>query len=519
MKSRVAVSLGVALWAMPAKAEWQKVESDHFVIYADDRPEDVRKFADMLERYHDAMEFVIGFKNDKPSPSNRVTVYSMGRASDVQELSGWGSRYLQGFYIPRAAGSVAFVPDMRSTRGEPDEAFSTLLHEYTHHFLISSQRTGMPRWVSEGAAEFYASATFTPEGGVNLGKPNRSRGYELFNAEKVPIEELLDESLYAKRKSRSYDSFYGRSWLLYHYLVFTPERKGQLSTYLRSFGSGTPSLEAARGAFGDLAALDKELDRYLNKRRMLMYAVPASRLSPGTVTVTALSEGHAKMMPVIVRSRRGVDEKTAAQVLVDARAIAADFTNDVNVQAALAEAEFDAGNDAEAIAAADRAIAADPKIENAYVQKGYALFRQAEDATDKSAAYAKAMGPFLRLNRLEPDHPLPLIYTYRSFQGRGIEPSDNARHALERASMVAPFDLGLTFEVGTMLAEEGKIGLAREFLQPVAASPHGGKLAEVAKTMVAHLADKPDGEPISLASVLVPDEATEGKGEDDQPSP
>lgn len=505
MKLGVAISLGLAAWAMPAAAEWQKVESDHFVIYADDRPEDVRKFAEMLERYHDAMEFVVGFKGEKPSPSNRVTVYSMGKASDIQQLSGWGSKYLQGFYIPRAAGSVAFVPDMRSTRGEPDAALTTLLHEYTHHYLISSQRTGMPRWVSEGAAEFYASAVFLPDGGVNLGKPNVKRGYELFNADKVSIEELLDEGLYAKRTSKRYDSFYGRSWLLYHYLMFSPERKGQISTYLRAYGSGAAPLEAARTAFGDLAALDKDLEKYLRNRRWLMYSVPAERLSPGNIAVSALSEGHAKMMPVIVRSRRGVDEKTAKEVLAEARAAAASYTTDGAVQAALAEAEFDAGNDAEAIAAADRAIAANPKIENAYVQKGYALFRQAKDASDQTAAYAKAMGPFTRLNRMEPDHPLPLIYLYRSFVERGMEPSETARHALEKASVVAPFDLGLTFQVGTMLAKEGKIALARDFLQPVASSPHGGRMAQVARTMITQLDGKPEGTPVSLAAIVVPD--------------
>lgn len=220
------------------------------------------------------------------------------------------------------------------------------------------------------------------------------------------------------------------------------------------------------------------------------------------------------MMPVIVRSRRGVDEKIASEVLAEARAIAGTYTNDANVQAALAEAEYDAGNDAEAIAAADRAIAADPKTENAYVQKGYALFRQARDSNDPTSAYAKAMGPFFRLNKLEPDHPLPLIYTYRSFQLRGIEPNENARHALERASIVAPFDLGLTFEVGTMLAKEGKIALARNFLQPVAASPHGGTVARIARSMIAQLDGKPEGEPVTLTAVVLPEvEADEGGDE------
>lgn len=509
MKKRIGVSLVLAAWAAPASAEWQKVESDHFVIYADDREADVRRFAEMLERYHAAMQFAIGYKYAKPSPSNRVTVYSVGNARNVQELVGGNSKYLQGFYIPRAAGSVAFVPDMRSTRGEPDEAFSTLLHEYSHHFLISSQRAGMPRWVSEGAAEFYASATFQKDGSVNLGKPNLKRGYELFNADSLSIEELLDEERYAKRTSKRYDSFYGQAWLLYHYLTFSPERKGQLGAYLRAFGGGAAPLDAARTAFGDLKVLSADLKQYLQARRMLMFVVKAELTAPGPITVAPLTQGHARMMPVIVRSRRGVDSDQAAVVVADARAIAAAYPQDTDVQAALAEAEYDAGNDAQAIAAADKAIAVDPQSRNAYVQKGYALFRIAEGADDREAAYTTAMEPFTKLNQVEPDHPLPLIYHYRSEQMMGVMPSLDAKKALLRASRVAPFDLGLTFQTGVMLAGDGKIDLARSYLQTVAASPHGGTLAQTARAAVAHLADRPEGERVRLAEVIVPEVSEE----------
>ena len=67
------------------------------------------------------------------------------------------------------------------------------------------------------------------------------------------------------------------------------------------------------------------------------------------------------MMPVIIRSRRGVDDEGAKAVLTDARAIASRFPKDPAVLSALAEAEHDAGNDKEAIAAADAALADDPK--------------------------------------------------------------------------------------------------------------------------------------------------------------
>jgi tetratricopeptide (TPR) repeat protein len=162
------------------------------------------------------------------------------------------------------------------------------------------------------------------------------------------------------------------------------------------------------------------------------------------------------------------------------RAVAARYPDDPGVLAALAEAEYDAGNDQAAITAADRAIASDPSRVNAYVQKGYALFRRAGEApADKREnAYKAAMRPFEALNKIENDHPLPLIYHYRSFVEQGREPPESARHALEWASQLAPFDDGLAYQAALMQAREGSIALARRGLLALAANPHGGPLAQ-----------------------------------------
>lgn len=506
MKFKVLIAVMASVLAQPAAAEWYKAESDHFVIYADDQEADVHRFAEMLERYHRALEAATGYKTEKPSPSNRVTVYTVGTARDVQQLAGGSSKFLQGFYVPRAAGSAAFVPDLSSVRGEPDPPMITLLHEYTHHFLISSQRYAMPRWVSEGAAEFYSSARFLADGGVSLGRPNTMRGGELYFEQKVSMEELFDDALYAKRAKTVYDSFYGQAWLLYHYLVFSPERKGQLNTYLQAVARGTPSLEAAKTVFGDLEKLRSELHGYLRAKRLMLFNVSAAAVQPGPIAVSRISAPLAAMLPVIVRSRRGVNSESAAAVLADARKIGGQYPGDAQVQAALAEAEFDAGNNAEAIAAADRAIAIDPGAKNAYVQKGFALFSEAADAPsdDRERAYRDAMVPFSALNAIENDHPLPLMYFYRSFVERGEQPSEIARDALARASELAPFDFGLAFETGAMLAASGKPALAIQVLKPVAANPHGGELAAQARAFLDQLADQPEGAVVHFVALPKP---------------
>ena len=178
-----------------------------------------------------------------------------------------------------------------------------------------------------------------------------------------------------------------------------------MSRYWQLISSGTRSIDAARQAFGELDRLEKELDAYQSKRRMLGYVLEPEKLPIGPVRVRKLPEGEAEMMPIRIRSQRGVTPELAAELVVDARKVAAEYPDDPGVLTALAEAEYDSGHDDGAIKAADRAIAIDPSRKNAYVQKGYALFRKAEQAEDVDAAYRRAMVPFAKLNKLENDHP------------------------------------------------------------------------------------------------------------------
>ncbi|MEL6530920.1 MAG: hypothetical protein AAFQ27_13240, partial [Pseudomonadota bacterium] len=294
----------------------------------------------------------------------------------------------------------------------------------------------------------------------------------------------------------------GCAWLLFHYLAFDPKRNGQLETYWYAVTSGMDSTEAAERVFGDLDQLEKELLNYGRQRNMKGQRWNREAISIGSINVSKLTSGHAAMMDVIIRSKRGVDQDQATELLEKARSTAANYSGDAAVYAALAEAEYDAGNDSQAIAAADNAIAADPSSKNAYVQKGYALFRQAEDADDKEAAYAKAMAPFEALNALEADHTQPLIHYYRSFTKRGIAAPDGAKFALERATQLAPFDKGLAMEVAAMKAYDGESEIARYLLGPIAADPHGGKRASAAQSMIDYLKNIPNGQSVSFGRVL-----------------
>lgn len=475
MKTRIAVGL-FCLWAfmlpINARAEWHEASSEHFLVIADQKEKDVREFTERLERYHSALLGLLGRTNERPSPSNRVTIYVVRSAGQVQKLAGDKSGWLQGFYQPRAGGSVAFISRVESEGKDISTSEQVLFHEYAHHVMHGASEWSTPRWYSEGFAEFFGTVRFEKDGGMGVGLPAMHRAGELQYADGVTIEELLDSATYAKRKRKNYDDFYGRSWTLFHYLQLSGKRPGQLKTYLNTLVNGASELEAAQKTFGDLKVLNKELDAYLRQSKMSFLPISAGKLTVGAITIRKLSEAEAAVMPVILESKRGVDPDMAAALLPRAELVAAKYPNDPAILSALAEAEFDAGNYADALAAADRAIAAAPNQVNAHVQKIYALTQMAENAEEPDALLKQLRKAITALNRIETDHPVPLIYYYRSLKMAGKDISEIAAHGLERALQLAPYDQDVRWQVVQQMVDEKSYATAYRTLLPLANDPH-----------------------------------------------
>ena len=102
-----------------------------------------------------------------------------------------------------------------------------------------------PEWLIEGFAEFMSTALFQKDGTIGLGVAPQFRAYELFDWPPVSLERLFAGN-FAKLSETDRDSFYGRSWLLTHYLNFDASRGGQLASYLADFDKGTDPVVAAK---------------------------------------------------------------------------------------------------------------------------------------------------------------------------------------------------------------------------------------------------------------------------------
>lgn len=516
---RLLACLFLLLFPATARAEWMRASSAHFIVYANDSERSVRRLAEQLERYDAVLASRTIVRRNPPSPSSRITVYVVSSLDEVRRLFGNGGSNVAGFHIARAGNSIAVIPregnrilqrfddrplgpngetslprgdDGRPPRpgrfDDPDLPLILLLHEYAHHFIRSVGGFPEPRWLSEGAAEFYSTARFESEGGVTLGDPATHRLQELSLDNDITVEELLDPAAYERRKARykGPDSFYALSWLFYHYLAFNPARARQFQQYGQLLVQGTGSGEAGRQAFGDLGQLQRELNRYL-RSSLPSVTFPASILPTGPVEVQRISPGEAAMMAVRIRVDRGVDKTQAIRLLPEARAVAARFPGDPALLTILAAAEYAAGNDMSAIAAADAALAIDPVAIDAHIQKGHALMRLAETSPDQAAAFNAARTAFQAASAIDPDNPLPLAEIYRNWLRQKEQPTSAAISGLERAVALAPFDMSLRVMLGADQLRRRQRGLARATLLPVAFDPHGGTLAQTAREQLARI--------------------------------
>jgi hypothetical protein len=383
----------LCLFTITAHAEWLEASGDHFVIYGDQNEKAIREFADRLERFHSGMSVFLRKPQAKPSPSNRVTVYVVTNEAKVRQVVGAKDQYVAGIYLPRAGASIAIVPKLRGARSQYDMSGETILyHEYAHHFMWTLTSRTFPRWFIEGFAEYFASVKFKSGGSIVFGVPATHRAAELAYSRDVPIRTLLEFDGGAGEKKNGHDSFYGQSWVLFHYLQTAPERAGQLQKYQQLLATGDTALEAAEGAFGDLDQLEKDMLTFIERSKVTTFVVNPQALKTGTV-----------------------------RALKDVRSW------------------------------------------------------------------------WVKANKVENDHPIPLVQYYLSFVEPGEKPTKAAIEGLMWAMQLAPFDSSVRWLVANQMILDDRYAEAANVLAPLAYSPHPGEHTDQARRLLEEVEAKARG--------------------------
>ncbi|WP_310467790.1 hypothetical protein [Sphingomonas sp.] len=464
----------LALVSAPASAAWHEARSKHFVVYADQDPAELRQFAEKLERFDAAVREARGVPDVAEGAATRVTLFVVRDLRELRKVYGDDEASVGGFYIPKASGSVAFVPEEVEKKGKFRlSSESIFFHEYTHHLMLQSADRPLPTWLTEGFAEFFANPQFNPDGSVVIGAPPRYRAGTLYSGEFIPLPKMLSgDYLYVTQGE--YASLYGRGWLLTHLLSFDLKRRGQLTSYLNDIQAGIPAMTAATKAFGDLKQLDRELNAYFKGDTFTVATIPAHKLRLPPIAVRPLRPGEAEMMSVKVRLARGGSELKAKELAGRARGIARKYPDEAAVHTTVALMELEAGYPAAAVAAADRALALEPNSDQALLAKAKGLLALAKDSP-KTANWDAIRLLISRANKLDPENAEPLALFYRTYVGQNVRPTANALSGLGYAVALAPQDANLRLEYVGQMIEEQRWADAGRALIPLAYSPHRGK--------------------------------------------
>lgn len=478
-------ALGVLGLASPASAEWLRGETRHFVVYAESEGV-VREYANMLEDFDATLRLAHGRKVDEPA-ARRLDVYVVRSDVDLKRVFPDAALHVVGYY---SAGEddIAAVAIKGAAKGENDVNFGddTVLHEYVHHFLMQYYPSSYPGWLSEGYAEYYATADLDSKV-VRVGGVNRGRAAQLVNGAWLPMREVLSKQarVFIDQGGGQAGAYYAEAWLLTHYLMSDTGRRAQLNQYLKAVAGGRDALAAWTEVFGDTPEqLDGKLKAYVRSR--IMGTSYEHTWGQPEVKITRLSPAASEVLLEALRSRLNADEQPQA-LLADLRQADAKGDDDF-VRLARARMEVRVGDRAEGQAILRKLIDKNPaNAEAQFVLARSLMAGAAADPAAREAAYKEAGRLLAQALKTDPDNYQALA-AYA--QTRTVEPNfptENTYNIMLKAVSLAPQYRGLRIRAAQLAIMRKDTEMARNLLTPVANDPHAGPASAQAQRMLERL--------------------------------
>ncbi len=242
-------------------------DTPHYVITTDIGED----FADLAARYMDSLyaEFERFFQDYNLERSDRASVRIFRRRELYYRAVPEPLRDTAGCFL---AGENMLMTYMGNRSRE--DVLRTLAHEGFHQFLYDRIGDGMPLWLNEGLAEYYAEANWNGEGFVT-GQTPYDRLHIVQSAIRsdthMPLRELfrIGSSSWAANVASDYhmtDLQYCQSWSVVHFLLHAGEERfaERLHGYLRSLAAGEDRDRALRRHFGSsLGAMENAWRSYV----------------------------------------------------------------------------------------------------------------------------------------------------------------------------------------------------------------------------------------------------------------
>lgn len=470
LKRLFALAAIALLAAAPAHAVWRKATSEHFVIYGEGDARELTALAEKLEKLDYLLRFISQTAQTDQAP--RLRIYLLKSDKAVQDLL--GNPLAGGFYTTTASHAFAVVSgDSKSSDYDlgPEEI---LFHEYAHHFMLRYFPSAYPAWYVEGFAEFFSSVRFPRNGNIEFGHAPMSRLPDLQLRQTFPIRQLVSATTDGLGR-RNGSSYYATAWLLTHYLLYNPERSKEFAAYRADLFSGKRDLDFGSYFKGGTDALDKEVRVYISRSTIPATALTPSQMPQPSITVEGLEKAAGDLIGLELQAMTGIPDSRLAAFTAQLRAFVAKHPTLGPAHALLAETDRLAERPAEALAAADRAIALSPGLAQAHSTRAQILLEQAKDS-NADADWNAALSAIVAANKADTDDPQPLALYYRYYSRRGEQMPDLAHEGLAAAFERLPQRPDYRLMYANDLAFRGQLRRAADLLEPLAFSPHESDL-------------------------------------------
>lgn len=475
----IAVLIIAAAFALasPAKAEWLRGESEHFIVYGDTSERAMTRYVQKLERFDQLLRLYLPAQSEFIAP--KLPIYMVRSTAQMREV--WPD-------IPREVGGFYARGEERifAMAGEGGENDSVLLHEYAHHYMFQHFNAPYPAWFVEGFAEYYSTAELTPSRvRIGLNSPGRMNSLTGGSNTWGSMDALLSSRRTGRNRIVGH-AFYAQSWALTHYLMSTPERQAMLSAYLRAVGGGADPVEALDGTINRTPEqLQGDVQRYISGP--IQNFTPQHTFIDAEVDIRSLTAAERDSLWLDLRLARFVPEPLRAGNLQEARTLYERHSGEPMPARVLAQAYLDMEQPAEAVAVLAPIVAANPGDALSLRMLAVSLMDQGdaeESAERKADLYAQARPHLARAYQQEAGDYRIYLALARNREGAPGYPTENDLQTLVLAAELAPQLPSVRMKAARGLMHHGQHVQAILLLRPIANDPHGGSNLTAVRTLL-----------------------------------
>jgi hypothetical protein len=272
------------------KSLWRRVETDHFVVESN-LPSDsalLRTASEFEVLWHAfASVPVLGLR----PPSEKPIVVVLQDSSEYRYVA--GEQSAAAFVDDTALGPLILLPPHSGAFRE-----TVIKHELAH-FVGSATLKDSPRWLNEGLAQVMETADYdADEGKILFGRHSPA----LVQNASFKLPAYLFMGPWPKTPGNiELRRYYGRSWLLVHYLI-DDELQGFLNFIVRIRNGEEWQTAWEREILLRRDAIDDALDRYYERAKYGLWTVRAHVPDMNELHAAAVTPADALALRFVLRT-------------------------------------------------------------------------------------------------------------------------------------------------------------------------------------------------------------------------